>query len=115
MDDGDTLKILHLNINGVRSKVELFQHYLNILKPHVFLLNETKLGAIHDFQIPNFVVFRKDCRPGKWGAAIGVRKDIYAVQNFLPVGDDQVVSVEVVYGNSQFINIVSYYNPPKNM
>lgn len=106
------LRILHLNINSVKNKTQLLEYYLNILNPHIFLLNETKLGPFQPLQIPNYKLFRNDYTPNQWGVAIGIKNNIPVTQNYCTDGEDQIISIRIVNSQNQPLNIVSYYNPP---
>ena len=63
------LKIAHINIRSISKKFEL-QLFLQENEIDILALNETWLKQKDQFQIPNYVMIRKD-RPRKKGRRCG--------------------------------------------
>lgn len=107
------LKILHLNINGARHKLDLLQIHINEIDPHILLLNETKLDSHIPLKIDNFKIHRKDDTSRRGGVAIGINNNILA--NINEIDNSQVQALKAIIPIQNYshpIQIICYYNPP---
>ena len=114
MGEVDYLTLMHLNINSVRNKTELLNYYIKTYNPHIILLNETKLDPTINLDIVNYNIYRHDISNRQGGVAIGIKNNLTATQNHIFSDKDQVVSIKLFNNNRDYVNIVSYYNPPSN-
>lgn len=81
MDTHNTkhLKIIELNVNSIRTKCRRanLQLFLDEHKPHIVLLCETRLNAIHTVHFKNYNIIRTDrCSGTGGGTAILIRHGI---------------------------------------
>ena len=101
-----------VNASGISSKIHSFQKALHDLKPSIFFIQETKLGKnTKKIQFENYQIFelsRKKNKVSGGGLALGVHRDIPAVQ--VREGDDEVecLSVVVTVGELQFRTVAAY-------
>ena len=101
-----------INSAGIKCKINSFNDVLNRLKPHIWMVEETKLkphetikcGAVGDFQV--FYLSRQESQGG--GLALGVNKMFEST--LINQGDDEteVLSVLVIVGNIPIRIIVGY-------
>ena len=108
----EKLKIFGINSAGIRCKVKSFDNVLQLLKPHIWMLQETKLrphekincGSLDDYQV--FYLSRQESHGG--GLALGVHKMLEST--FLKEGDDETeaISVLVTVGDIPIRIIVGY-------
>ena len=108
----ENLKLFGINSAGIKSKLDSFNEVLSTLKPHIWMLEETKLkphedikgGLLSDFQV--FYLSRQKSQGG--GIALGVNKCLEST--LLNEGDDEteVISVLVVVGDIPIRVIVGY-------
>ena len=109
------LHVLHVNVNGLRARKTECELYLFETKPHIVLLNETKLCGK---PVPRFAGYQmaavRDRTTDKihgGGVAILVSKSV----TFSDISPDvdYIVAIEVSTEKYKFA-IVSYYCPPDN-
>ena len=103
------LKVFGINAAGIKSKMDSFNEVLSVLKPQIWMVEETKLkphenircGNLSDFQV--FYLSRQESQGG--GLALGVNKMFESTS-----GDDEteVLSVLVIVGNIPIRIIVGY-------
>ena len=106
------LKLYGINAAGIRCKTESFSEVLSMLKPNIWMVEETKLKpnedikceALKDFQV--FYLSRQKSQGG--GLALGVNKQLEST--LINEGDDdtEVMSVLVVVGDIQIRIILGY-------
>ena len=106
------LKFFGINAAGIKSKLHSFNQILINLKPHIWMIEETKLkpheqikcGSINDFQV--YYLSRQESQGG--GIALGVHKSLEST--FINGGNDntEAISLLVVVGNMPIRIIVGY-------
>ena len=111
------LRIFGINAAGIKCKIKSFDDVLGRLKPHIWMVQETKLkpheniqcGALGDYQV--FSLSRQKSQGG--GVAIGVNKMFEST--LIREGDDdtEVISVLVVVGNIP-IRVIAAYGVQEN-
>ena len=92
------LKLFGINAAGIKCKIESFNEILSILKPHIWMIQETKLKqhehikceALSNFQV--FYLSRQNSQGG--GVALGVNKMFEST--LLSEGDDETEAVSVL-------------------
>ena len=73
----NNFKILGNNPNGISSKRKSFQNLLNLEKPSVFTLQETKLRNSGKFRIKGYTIFEGNRKSNNGGGImIGVNNEI---------------------------------------
>lgn len=109
------LRLVHVNVNSVRSKREELELYMQDTKPHIVLLNETKLCGK---PMPGFAGFsavavrdRTVTKLCGGGVAVLVSKECTA-SDISPDMDD--VAAVLLHAGPLRIAVVSYYCPPGN-
>ena len=111
------LKVFGINAAGLKSKIKSFNDVLCKLKPHIWVVQETKLKphevikceALGDYQV--FSLSRQKSQGG--GLAVGVNKMLEST--LIKEGDDdtEVISVLVVVGNIP-IRVIGAYGVQEN-
>ena len=114
------IKVFGINAAGIKCKIDSFDTILSSLKPHIWMIEETKLkpneeikcGSISDYQV--FYLSRQESHG--CGLALGVNKVFEST--LISQGDDntEVMSVLVVIGEIPIRVIVGYgvqENAPK--
>ena len=119
-NNGNDLKIVHLNIRGLKSKVNDLSHLLVKLKnPEIIMLNETWLKESDNNRInlPNYK-YEGIPRKNKKGGGVGflIRSDTqYRIRNDL-ISDVQTPACEQCYieikNNTEEVIIRTMYRPP---
>ena len=106
------LKLYGINAAGIKSKTESFNEVLSVLKPNIWMVEETKLKpnedikceALNDFQV--FYLSRQKSQGG--GLALGVNKQLESTLINEGNDDTEVMSVLVVVGKVPIRIIVGY-------
>ncbi len=117
-----TLKFLHLNINGYKSKKQDLKTLISEQKPDIVCLNETKLIKKENIKIKNYTsimnnrVNRRTEKSYGGGTAILIREDIaYDQVRKFQIGKHEITSV-TIYPDSLNIkksfNLCCCYFPP---
>lgn len=102
--DQHKLKIIHLNINSLRSvhKRQELSHFLNTEKPDILMLNETKLNNSHKVSFRNYNFIRNDRPNNKGGGGTGIL--IRDSLNFQQLTLSNLNSIECTVVNLQMRN-----------
>ena len=108
----NSLKLFGINAAGINSKIKSFDHVISRLKPHIWMIEETKLkphekirgGCLDHFQV--YYLSRQNMQGG--GIAIGIDKMLESTM--LNSGNDEteIMSVLVVIENISIRIIVAY-------
>ena len=107
------INFLHLNINSVSSKLDHLLNDINIFKPHIISLQETKLLKNSHFDIPGYTIFRKDISNRQGGVLIAVIHWLNAFNITDTIFDNlQFLEISIPLLNNDRINVITYYNPP---
>ena len=69
--------ILYNNVNGLTSKKDSLHHILEMRKPDVVALCETKLHANSNLEIDNYKTVKSNLKAGKEGLLIAARKGTF--------------------------------------
>ncbi len=111
------LHVMYTNVDGLLSKFLEIKDIINISKPHILCLTETKLNSQIRNEIlsgENYNVWRRD-RVGKIGGGVLIftRKELKVKElQMKEVGSaSEIVAIEIVRGNEGLI-IVNVYVPP---
>src|ERR1700759_3438396 len=107
------LQIMHANVNGIRGRKTEFEQYVTELKPHIVLLNETKLCGK---PVPRLSGYKTDDLRDRTvdktnGGGVCILVSNTVTYSDISLDVDDVVAIEVRAGAS-VIAIVSYYCPP---
>ena len=111
------LKLYGINAAGIKSKTESFNNVLTNLKPHIWMVQETKLKpherinceALNDYQV--FYLYRHDSQGG--GIALGITKKLEST--FVTEGnDDTEVMVALVTVGKIPIRVIVGYGVQEN-
>ena len=89
------VRFLGVNAAGIGSKLTSFKNTLNVLRPEVFFIEETKMKDEGKIQIEDYDLFElvRKSRDGGGGLAIGCKKELQA--SWVREGDDKVESLSV--------------------
>ena len=111
------LKIIGMNAAGLPSKIKSLDHLLDILKPHIWTIQESKLKPNQKIKLEDencfdlYYLNRKESLGG--GLIVGVHKDLESV--LVREGDDEteamVIHVEI---EGMTLKVVNAYGPQKN-
>ena len=107
-----SLKLFGINAAGINSKIKSFDEVIFRLKPHIWMLEETKLkphetirgGSLDDFQI--YYLSRQNSQGG--GIAIGINKHLESTLFNSGNDETEILSVLVAVGNVPIRIIVAY-------
>ena len=107
------LQIMHANVNGIRGRKTELENYLSELKPHVVLLNETKLCGKPVPRLSGYktAALRDRTVDKTHGGGVCILVSNTVTYSDISLDMDDVVAIEVRAGVSVFA-IVSYYCPP---
>lgn len=123
MKKTEKLLVTHWNCNAIFKKQYQFFSFLNLFKPDIVCLNETKISefrANNEIIIknhPNYYFFHKHRHHdinGAGGVAMMVRKSgsfKFEVSDFLDYLELETICLKININNKD-VFIVSYYNPP---
>ena len=107
------LKVISINVNGLRSKKLQLYELICSEKPDVVLCQETKIdSSILSAELfpESFIVFRKDRNVNGGGVCIAVRRELQAVQcPDLNVEGLEAVWIQLFASNHQPLYICSLY------
>ena len=113
----ESLRVFAANAAGINCKLKSFEEILSKLKPHIWMLQETKLKPngkikcelIDDYQV--FFLNRQKSQGG--GLALGVHKRIEST--LIRDGDDEVevIAVHTLIGTMS-VRIIVGYGPQEN-
>ena len=107
------LRIVLANVNGLRARKTELEQYLSECKPHIVLLNETKLCGKSFPRFAGYQVAAARDRTAEktqgGGTAILVSKSV-TFSDISPDMDD-LVAIETVVGSSKYA-VICYYCPP---
>ena len=111
-----SLNIAHLNVNGLRSKLDFVKILLNQEKFDVFCVNETKIDSTvsdSDISIPGYISYRQDRTLHGGGSIIYCSKNLQTKKNNrLSSKKFESVWVEVRFKKTKPIYVCSLYRPP---
>ena len=84
-----------VNVAGISSKLASFKNTLNVLKPEVFFIEETKVKDEGKIEVETYDIFEKvrKNRDGGGGLAIGCKKELQA--SWVREGGDEVEALSV--------------------
>ena len=113
----NNLKIFGINAAGIKSKLKSFDEVISRLKPHIWMIEETKLkphekitgGCLEEFQV--YYLSRQNSQGG--GVALGINKMLEST--LISSGDDdiEVISVLVIVGDMP-IRVIAAYGVQEN-
>ena len=110
------LNVCGTNANGINSKKESLRNLLYTDKPHVFMIQETKLGRKKQFKLDDYEIFekaRKDKSGG--GVMIGIKKDIEGTPvNVSPEDEDVEIVVVEIQLKAITIRFLTGYGPQED-
>ena len=110
------LNVCGTNANGINSKKESLRNLLYTDKPHVFMIQETKLGRTKQFQLDDYEIFEK-ARKNKSGGGvmIGIKKDIEGTPvNVSPEDEDVEIVVVELQLKAITIRFLTGYGPQED-
>ena len=109
-----SIKLLHININGIYSSRTEFEQLINEHKPDIITMNETHLKLGHRFTIPNYTIYRKDRQGQKGGVAIFYQNNIPVSEIQIPNEYQHVETLLIkIHIRNWPLHVCTIYNPPK--
>ena len=112
------LNIAHLNVNGLRSKLDFIKILVHQEKFDILCVNETKIDSTvsdSEIAIPGYLPYRQDRTLHGGGTIIYCSKNITAKKNTrLSSKKHEAVWVEVRFKKSKPIYVCSLYRPPSS-
>ena len=112
----DSLKIIHWNCNGIKSKLDVLTQFLNTHKPDIMSLNEIKLSELeallHLKEIAGSKGYFKCRNSNGGGVCILINRQIDHFEVTLDVATHlEIVGIQAKI-NGLNVAFLSYYNPP---
>lgn len=109
------LKICHLNLRSIRSKLGEFKILTEQSRPHIFIITESWLSpVIQDsfITIANYDLYRKD-RTGKKGGGVLLLIDKFYAHTITPITlDTETMQLVINFTNQHAVTIIGSYRPP---
>jgi hypothetical protein len=115
---GKGLTFCHVNINGIKSKIDEVREFLCTYHVGVMGLIESKLCPTDDynfFRIENYTMFRRDRVREGGGTLIYISKSVKFVNIDLPIVlpfELEITVIRITYTGIKPILYVLLYNPP---
>ena len=110
------LKFAHLNINGIRSKIEYLTLFLQETKLDILCLNESKVDlSINDAEIsvPNYNIFRRDRNKHGGGVLVYCKDNLHVkVLKHLCSTKHESIWLEIKQNKNSPFYLCSIYRPP---
>ena len=108
------LSIVGTNSAGLNSKKESFFSIINIIKPSIITVQETKHSKFRTLKIPGYQTFER-IRNGKSGGGLltSIINDLNPVLIFSANDNIELLTVEVKVGNDK-IRIINGYGPQEH-
>lgn len=111
----EKLKVISINVNGLRSKKLQLCELIHAEKPDILLCQETKVDdSVSSIELfpESFTVFRKDRNMNGGGVCIAVRKELQAMHCLdLNVANLEAIWVQLITSDHQPLYICSVYRP----
>ena len=109
-----SLSLYYVNINGYTSKKESLINILNVVKPDIIGLVETKLSKGKSLEIEGWEVVKRNCSKGKGGVMCALKKGTFhSVRNVTHTDDEHILSVRVSY-KYETVRFIVAYGPQEN-
>lgn len=111
------LKIIHLNIRSIVSKIDLLRAWVTLYKPNIITVSETWLHeSITDdeIEIDNFVLYRADRSSRGGGVATSVAANL-ASNHICPSVEPvnfECLFVSIIFNENKHLTIGNIYRPP---
>ena len=106
--------LLGSNANGIQFKKESLQQNINLFKPTVITLQETKLRSMGKFKLPGYQVFEK-IRSGFGGGLLtAVDEKLLPVLISTGKNDNSEIIVVQVEAQNNNIRIINAYGPQED-
>lgn len=108
------LNIIQLNVNSIRSiaKRQELNTFIKSEKPHIILLNETKLNNKHKVEFTNYNFIRTD-RPnnnGGGGTGIVIHESLsYTVLSIPALNSIECTAIKIPLNNNKYLIIATVY------
>ena len=120
-DHANSIKIVHINLRGLRANGQSLLQYLETLNfPEIVTINETKLNkSVVDPVYQNYLcASRRDSPHGHHGSLILVKRglnDVHELTSFQETFSEEVIGIRINGKNNRpTINVCTYYNPPNS-
>ena len=117
MDNIKGLKIIHINIRSLKSKIDLLRPWVELHKPNIITVSETWLSdkiSNNEIKLTNYVLYRADRGTRCGGVATYVSSDL-ASELIVPTVEPlhfESIFVKVNLHESKYITIGNIYRPP---
>lgn len=112
-----SFKIMQWNARSAIANKNSLEYFLYSYNIDIAIISETWFKLDKYINFPGFNIVRKDREDGWGGVAILIRNKytFNQISNIHSIDNMDVVAAKVVLNNKLKINIVSVYNPPKNV
>eukprot|EP00121_Abeoforma_whisleri_P016679 Awhi_evm1s15294 len=109
------MKIAHININGIKDRLEEISHFLATEKIAILCVNETKLAPTDQITIPNYQVIRRDRNGNGGGVLLAIHKSIpFKEKKIQEIEGEEFLAIIIQQAitKTQHLHLSTYYNPP---
>ena len=110
---------MYTNVDGISNKDVLFSRRVEVNKPHIIFVTETKLmpdvETFTAFQIQNYTPFRKDRVTDGGGGIIMFVSDLFCTEEVIidSLVDIEVIICKITMGSNSLI-VACVYRPPSS-
>ena len=113
-NNGDEIKIYYNNINGLTSKKDSLNHILQMVKPEVVALCETKLHANSTFELEDYKTLKSNLKAGKEGILIAARKGTFkSIEIIFESEAKNIATAEIEYPE-EMVRVVVVHGPQED-
>ena len=116
LTDKSCLNIGHLNINGLRSKIDFLRIFLRKHKFDILCLNETKIDSTvldTEVSVPGYTIFRQDRNCHGGGVLIFAAEHLTSKKlSHISKKSNETLWVEIKRKKSKSIYVCAVYRPP---
>ena len=119
MDSVKGLKIIHLNIRSLQSKIDVLRPWVEEHKPSVITISETWLNnniSNNEIKLTNYVLYRADRCTRGGGVATYVSSTL-ASELIVPTVEPSLfesIFVKVIFHENKYITIGNINRPPSS-
>lgn len=111
------LKVIHLNIRSLTSKIYLLRAWVTLYRPSIITISDTWLHSkITDEEIDNSVLYEADRPTRGGGVAIHLALNLVSecvVPNVEPV-NFECLFINIIFHKNKHLTIGNIYRPPSS-